>query len=66
MADRYSKRSVLWGCLWTQGFALTWIAVCLYFRQVARLATIGFFVIECQATVVISGQDGNLQGIGRQ
>jgi acyl-[acyl-carrier-protein]-phospholipid O-acyltransferase/long-chain-fatty-acid--[acyl-carrier-protein] ligase len=51
MADRFSKKSVLIGCLWTQGLALGWIAVCLYFHQI-WLATIGFFLIEAQATVV--------------
>lgn len=51
MADRFSKRSVLLGCLWMQGLALAWIAVCLYFHQV-WLAAVGFFLIECQATVV--------------
>jgi len=51
MADRFSKRSVLLWCLWTQAFALTWIAVCLYFRQI-WLATAGFFIIESQAAVV--------------
>ncbi|RFC44969.1 MAG: acyl-[acyl-carrier-protein]-phospholipid O-acyltransferase /LCFA-[acyl-carrier-protein] ligase [Verrucomicrobia bacterium] len=50
VADRFSKRSVLIGCLWTQSFALAWITACLYFRQF-WLGAIGFCLIEIQATL---------------
>ncbi len=50
IADRFSKRLVLIGCLWTQAVALGWIAACLYFR-LFWLAAVGFCLIEVQATI---------------
>lgn len=50
VADRFSKRSVLLGCLWTQAIALAWIASCLCLRQF-WLGVAGFCLIEVQATL---------------
>ncbi len=57
LADRFSKRTVLYWCLILQTAVLVWILVCLQ-NNALWLATAGFFVLAAQSTLLSPAKFG--------